>query len=383
MALIVLCQSMQALALGGIGLFLVLIRKDDGLSFSQAGSLGAASTLVYALMQIPSGYLADRVGPKRLFLAGLAGTTVLTFAFAQLHTYWLLVANQAVSGFFRSLVFAPGLLLVAALFPPQRRATAMGLYIAGGFSSNVVLNAVGPTLVKPLGWRHLFEIFAAAGMVVLAVYWRFGADGPRASTTASPPFHKVLELFRHRTMWLLGGVQFVRLAVVFGLAFWLPTFLVEDRGHSLRLAGLVLAIGAVMTAISNFVGGYVSDRIRNPPLVIGVSLAVIAATTVLLVQVHSLPLLIAVIVVNSFFVQLYFGPLFSIGIDLVGSERAGLASGFGNFFANMGGFAFTYGLGALKDATGSFAVGFTSLAGLCVVGLVCTIALARAQPIGR
>src|SRR5438270_6097209 len=120
--LLVLCQSQQTLAAGGISLFLPLIRQDVRLTFAQGGTLAAASTLVYALMQIPAGYLADRFGARRLFLVGLLGTSVLALSFALLHTYWLLVLNQAVSGFFRALLFAPGLLLISALFPPNRRA---------------------------------------------------------------------------------------------------------------------------------------------------------------------------------------------------------------------------------------------------------------------
>ncbi len=72
-----LCQSSQSLALGGIGLFLPLIRHDVGLSFTQAGSIVGAMTLVYALTQLPSGYLADRLGPKRLFIVGLIGVNGL------------------------------------------------------------------------------------------------------------------------------------------------------------------------------------------------------------------------------------------------------------------------------------------------------------------
>jgi ACS family D-galactonate transporter-like MFS transporter len=51
----VLCQSGQSLVYGGIALFLPLIREDLGLTFAQAGTLAAASSLVYAFMQIPSG----------------------------------------------------------------------------------------------------------------------------------------------------------------------------------------------------------------------------------------------------------------------------------------------------------------------------------------
>jgi predicted MFS family arabinose efflux permease len=379
-ALIILCQSTQALIYGGIALFLPLIRKDLGLSFTQAGSLAAASTIVYAFMQIPSGYLADRVGAKRLFLIGLIGTNLLAFSFAQLHHYWMILANQALSGCFRSLLFAPGLLLISALFPSQRRATAMGLYVAGGFSSNVLLNVLGPILVGPVGWRSLFMIFSAGGLLVLLLYWRFGSPGPQGSGKEQMPIRDILRLFRSRRMWVIGAIQYVRLAVVSGLGFWLPSFIVVEKGYSLQVAGLLVALSAAVAAPSNFLGGYVSDRLRNPSLVIGTSLTMLAITTVLLIHVHNLGLLLAVFVVNGMFVQFYFGPLFAVSIQLLGPRTAGLTSGFGNFFANLGGVTFAYLLGAIKDATGSFAVGLYTLSGLCLVGLLCTIALSRMKP---
>ena len=62
--LVVACQSTFSVAVGGIGLFLPLVRADLGLSFGQAGGIAAATSAVYACMQIPSGYLADRLGGR-------------------------------------------------------------------------------------------------------------------------------------------------------------------------------------------------------------------------------------------------------------------------------------------------------------------------------
>ena len=380
--LIMLSQSFQSLTYGGIGLFLPLIRKDIGLSFTQAGTLSAASTLTYALMQIPSGYVADRIGPRRLFVVGLIGANVLAFVFALLDDFWLFFVNQAVTGVLRALVFAPGLLLIMALFPPQRRATAMGLFVAGGFSSSVLLNLFGPLLVGPVGWRHLFMIFAAGGVVVCLAYWRFGAPAP-VRTTAPVPLRQALDLFRYPQMWLIGGIQYVRLAVFIGISFWLPSFLVDERHRSLQLAGVIVAIAAAITAPSNFLGGYISDRLRSPYLVIGGSLAAIAITTFLMARVHDIVLLIVVISINAIFVQLYFGPLFSVPVEMLGPRAAGMASGFGNFFANMGGFTFAFTLGRVKDVTGSFDIGFYTLSAAAVLGLACTITLSRMKPLAQ
>lgn len=372
---LMLCQSSQALVIGGIALFLPIIRRDLGLTFTQAGVLDGVSTLVYAFMQIPSGVLADRFGPRRLFLTGLLGVDVLALTFSLLHDYGLLVVNQALSGFFRSLVFAPGLLLMAALFPPRRRATALGLYVAGGFSSNIFLNLVGPPLVGPLGWRVLFAAFAVLGAVALLVFWRRSRSVPERRPV-HVPLREALGVLRHGAMWLVAGIQYIRLAVVFGIGVWLPTFIVSDHGYSLQVAGAVVAFSAAITAPANFLGGYVSDRLARPLLVIGGSLAMLTVTTFLLPRVHGIVPLLAIVGVNAIFVQFYFGPLFAVPVEMFGARSAGLVSGFGNFFANLGGFTFVYTLGAVRDATGSFTVGFDALAAACAVGVVLSGVLA-------
>jgi len=376
-ALIVLAQSSQALVIGGVALFLPLIRGDLGLSFTQAGAIDAASVLVYACMQIPSGLLADRFGPRKLFMTGLLGVNLLALTFSLLHSYGLMVANQALSGFFRSLVFAPGMLLIAALFRPERRATALGLFIAGGFSSNIFLNLLGPLLEPTLGWRGLFAAFSAIGLVVLGLYWLRTRDRPLPPRPPHVPLREALRVLREKAMWALALIQYVRLAVVYGVNVWLPTFIVDERGYSLQTAGAVVAMSAALTAPSNFIGGYLSDRVNRPLAVIGGALVVLAATTLLLPRVHSIGLLLAVIAVNAVTMQLYFGPLFAVPVEMFGARSAGLVSGFGNFFANLGGFTFVYVLGAIKDATGSFQSGFTALSGACLVSLAATVYLRR------
>ena len=132
----------------------------------------------------------------------------------------------------------------------------------------------------------------------------------------------------------------------------------SSAGSRCSTAGLIGALEAALTAPANLVGGWLSDRLRRPLLIIGTSLAVLAGTLAVLPNLSGLGPLIAAVALMSVFLQLYFRPLFAVPLQHFGTSTGGLTSGFGNLCANLGGFTFTYALGALRDATGSFALGY-------------------------
>lgn len=379
-SLLILCQTIQSLGLAAIALFLPLIRSDLGLSFLQAGSLSAGMNLAYAAVQLPAGYVADRYGAKRLFVVGLLGTSALTLTFTGIRRFPLLLGNQIGGGIFRSLMFAPGLLLISALFPSYRRATAIGLYVIGGFAANILLNILGPLMEPLTGWRGAFVAISAIGVVAVAAFLLWGGDTARPADEIVANKAPALSSLRSKTLWLVGAIQFVRLAVAQGLTFWLPTFLIVDKHLSIQGAGSILAIMAILTVPSTFIGGYLSDRLGKPLWLVAISLAMLGVATLLLIRVEALPLLVLTVCVIGLFVQLYFGPLYALAIEIFGQQSAGFISGFGNVLANLGGVALVFAVGALRDQTGSFDAGFYAVATCCLAGLGVTLWLSQVSP---
>jgi sugar phosphate permease len=376
-ALVVFSQIVHWLTIAGIPLLLPLIRADLQISFTQAGLLSVAATLAYGLMQIPAGYLADRFGPGRPFFVGLFGWSAMCIAFGMVHAYWLALVTLLVAGAFRALLFAPGLALLASWFPPERRATAMSLFMLGGFSGSILFALAGPPLAERYGWRAAFIAFAALGVGAALLFRGFARDRPHTQPARRVAVAEVLTLARFPIMWVCSSLQFVRFTVTTAFNFWLPSLLVADRGLSVQAAGLVMAMSAALMAPSSTLGGYVSDRLRNPPLVIGAALAILACTNALLATVESIPLLLVVIAVNSVFLQFYFGPLFVVPMETLGPRFAGTATGFGNLFANIGGLSTAYALGVVRDHAGSFAWGFVGVSCVCLAGVALAVILAR------
>ncbi|MGE5523723.1 MAG: MFS transporter [Rhodospirillaceae bacterium] len=376
-SLVVLCQLVHGLTFSGIPMFLPLIRDDLQITFSQAGLLSAAATLSYAFGQVPAGYLSDRFGLKRLFFIGLLGWSVLSITLGLVHTLWLAVLNQLLAGAFRALLFAPGMSLLVSWFRPKRRATAMSLYMVGGFWGTVVLSLFGPWLAHELGWRLTFMLLAAVGVAAAFIYRYFAKEKPRRGAVKQSGLAEVVSLFKHKILWVCSAIQFIRFSVVTAVNIWLPSLLVVDRGFSLQQAGFVTAMSAAFIAPSNAIGAYVSDRLKNPPLVIGASLAILACGATLLVTVTSVAAMLLVVVLMSVFLQFYFGPLFLVPMEVLGQRTTGMTTGIANLFANIGGFLTAYALGVVKDHAGSFKWGFIGVSLLCLIGVVLSLVLHR------
>ena len=375
--LVVFSQAVHWLSFAALPLLLPLIREDLQIGFTEAGMISAAAALSYTLGQVPAGCLADRFGPKRLVFIGLLAWSLLSVSFGLIHVFWLALANQFFAGLFRALLFVPGIALAASWFPPERRATAISLVLAGGAAGSLLLSLSGPLLAETYGWRSTFIAFAALGIVAAVVFGAFARDKPQAARPGTVSMAGILDILRLPVTWVCCGLQFVRFAVVMGFTFWLPSFLVVERGMSIQAAGLVMAMSAAISAPSNTIGAYVSDRLRNPPAVIGCALAVLACASLLLPSAQSVGQLLAVVALFSAFVGSYFGPLFLVPVEVLGPRVAGTASGIANLFANIGGLISVAALGVIKDHAGSFAWGFAGIGCVCLVGVALAIALGR------
>lgn len=377
--LVLLLQSFQTVSSTGIALLLPSIRTELDLTFTQGGTLAAANIFSYALLQLPAGYLADRFGLKRMFVIGGFGATFLLLTFGLVPNYRYAILNQTIAGIFHAFLFQAGLALLANLFGPERRATAMGLSLVGIFSGQLLINALGPALAQYFSWRVPFIAFGVTGILAALTYLWLGRSLATAPLRQPLRITEALRFFAHPFMWICGLLQYIRLGIIQGISFWLPSLLIDEKGLALGVTGLILAFRSTLIAPSTMLGGYLSDAYRQPTAIMAVSLVILAITTAAFVALPAGGLLITLIMLNAIFVQFYFGPTFALPIERYGTRMMGTLSGFGNLFANLGAFSFTYLLGALKDQTGHFDSGFYTLTGTCVIGLALTALLEKVR----
>jgi MFS transporter, DHA2 family, methylenomycin A resistance protein len=138
-----------------------------------------AYTLCLAALILTAGSVGDRLGGKRVFIAGFALFTLASAACGLAPSMPALIAGRAVQGVGAAILGACSLLLLNHAYPgPRERARAVGLWAAGASSALAGGPLVGGVLIATLGWRSIFFINAPAGLAGIWLTARFAAQTP-------------------------------------------------------------------------------------------------------------------------------------------------------------------------------------------------------------
>lgn len=265
-------------------------------------------------------------------------------------------------------------------FPPHRRSTATTLPTVGVGIGFLAVNLLFPLIVNQFDtWRLPFILFGLAGISFAFGLFFLGKDTLYQRTSVKFNLRIIREVFRYKQVWLCFSLQFIRFSIVQGIGYWLPSLLVVEKSFSLQTAGIVIALQAVINSPCNIFGAYLSDKYHKPITIIGISMVVLGITTGFMVTLNSMILIVAMVFVNAIFLQFYFGPLFTLAVEVLGPEKTGISNGVSNMFAIFGGLITTYLMGFLKDSTGSFAWGFYSVCIMSGFGLILTFVLAKVR----
>jgi predicted MFS family arabinose efflux permease len=242
------------------------IRIEFGLNDTQLGLVATVFTLVYAAVGVPLGRLTDNWLRTRLIAIGVTFWSVLTAASGLAWNYTSFLMTRIGVGIGEASCAPAGQSLIGDLFPPERRARAMAIFMLGLplglFASYVLAGFIG----QVWGWRMAFFVACIPGLI-LAVLALFIREPPRGATDVRAavvvPANPYKTVLRIRTMWwiILSGLLFNFNAYAINV-FQTP-FL--QRFHALNLqeanmlSGLSLGLSG---AIGLLLGGWLGDRLR-------------------------------------------------------------------------------------------------------------------------
>ena len=250
------------------------IKADLDLSDSQLGLLtGFAFAIFYVTAGIPIARWADRGNRRNIVSLSLFIWSFMTAlsGFVQNYTH-LLLARIGV-GVGEAGGSPPSHSIISDIFPPDRRATAIGFYSMGVSIGILFGFLAGGWLNEFFGWRTAFMVVGIPG-VILAIVLRLTLkepirglhDGVAARSNNGPvPFGEVLSI-----LWSRPTFRHIALGAGlnafcgYGTANWTASFMIRTHGMSTGELGTWLAmIIGVGGAIGVFFGGYLADRMAK------------------------------------------------------------------------------------------------------------------------
>ena len=228
-----------------------------------------AYTLPLAGFLLTAATLGDRIGRRRMFLAGMALFTLGSLACAVAWSPVALDLTRAAQGVGAAMLFGVALPLLAAAYPqPRERATAIGVFGATLAAATAVGPLVGGALVDGPGWRWIFLINVPIGAAALVAAW-LRLDESRAASARSADWFG--------TALLTGGLLALLFALIRGNA--------EGWG-SAPILGLFAAAGVLLIAFvmreATAAEPMLDPRLFRRPSFGGVSLAALAISGTLI-----------------------------------------------------------------------------------------------------
>jgi EmrB/QacA subfamily drug resistance transporter len=134
--------------------------------------VSSAYLLAYAVPILVTGRLGDRVGPKRVYLVGLAIFTLSSAWCGLAPTIGGLIAARIVQGFGASMMTPQTMATITRIFPPQRRGAAMGVWGSVAGVATLVGPVLGGLLTDSVGWRWIFFVNVPVGVLAAVLVWR-------------------------------------------------------------------------------------------------------------------------------------------------------------------------------------------------------------------
>ena len=242
------------MVLNTLGILLPAISADLDLSPSQQGLLGSASHWGNIALAIPLSWATSRLSPKWLTAATLLMATGCLFLQSWAPVFIVLLAGRLMFGISNIAQMPARALLTRQWFPPREVIYLNGL-------SNVLFGLVvgGGLVLAPVildltngDWRATLRIFGLyfAGVTLLwTLVGRERTNLADQDVVAEKGLDVVKGALGHRDLWI-GGLGFAGATMSFGafLAFY-PTLMLEEFDISLRLSGVILALGVVVGGI--------------------------------------------------------------------------------------------------------------------------------------
>ncbi|MCJ2063860.1 MFS transporter [Methylobacterium sp. J-088] len=374
--------------------------KELGLNATDMGLILSGFFWTYAIMQLPFGYVADRVGARLSLVVAVVWWSACTALTAAGRGFLSLLGLRMLLGVGEAGAYPSFAKVTASWFPRGERSFASSIFDSGSRVGSALAIPLVSWVIATLGWRESFIVTGVLGFV-WAVFWmwlyrepenhpavspedlarlRAAQDRPK-SVDAAEAQEQVpwLSLFRYRTVWGMMAGFFCLNFVIYFFITWFPTYLVKARGFSLAELGTLGSLPALASIPAGWLGGFASDALYRR----GWSLTAARKTCLVGGMLMSSVITLSIIAPNVYVALLCFavayGSLAFTAASIwalpgdVAPTPAHVASigGIQNFASNVAGIVTTTFTGVMLTVTqGSFVIPLIVAGGFCLLGAV-------------
>ena len=343
---------------------------SEGFSKGQAGMIGTAFFFAYGAGQFVSGFLGDRLAPKKMVFTGLMVSGLCNLAMAGAKSSGLMTAVWCVNGLFQAFIWSPMIRLMYEYYKTETRMKACVSLNSSVPIGTMAAYGLTALVIWLSGWRTMF-VLAGAALIGTSLFWitgmkrveRYAAEsGKMEEMPSGETGGSAKAAVNWKSLLIQSGFLFLMMALFVqgalkdGVTTWVPTYISETYGLS-----AILAITSTMVIpVFNLLGVYLASFanihwFRNEVRTAGAFFVVSAAAILVLrlasgrsMAVSFLMLALAttaMMAVNTMLIAVlpsYFGVI----------GRASSVSGLLNSSVYAGGAVSTYGIGALSVALG-------------------------------
>ena len=374
----------------------------------------SAYTIAFAAFILTAGALGDRIGAKRVFMAGFAIFTAASVTCALAPDAAILIAARCVQGLAAAILVPNSLALLSHAYVDERaRGRAVGVWAAGASLALTAGPLIGGGLITLIGWRSIFFGNLPIGLAGLWLTWRFAGETTQsaqreidlpgqiaaiaalgtlagaiieggslgwknpfviAGFVASALFATLfvwremrapqpmlpLSLFRNRVFASASAVGLLVNVAIYGLIFVLSLYFQQVNGLSAFATGLAFVpmLGAVLPV--NLIAPRVTERIGAPATIaLGAALSAIGCLAILGIEPDTSYWAICLqLIAMSTGLGLLVPPLTSTLLGSVEKSRSGIAAGVLNATRQTGSVLGVALFGSLVGQSGGFMTGF-------------------------
>ncbi len=346
---LVTANAVIALGYGVVAPVLPQLARHFGVSISAATFVITAFAVMRLCAAPPTGFLIQRLGERKVYVAGVLIVALSTAACAVANTYWQLLLFRALGGVGSTMFFVSALGLMIRISPHHARGRVAGMF-SGAFLVGSVAGPVVGSLTAGFGLHAPFVIYGVLLLMVAVLVLVALRNSPLAAPADSEELTVTVGVaLRHRAYRAALLSNFATGWSLFGLRFALvPIFVAEALGQSPGVAGLALAAFAVGNVSVVMYSGRVSDRTGRRPLMIA-GLALAGITTAVLGLAGSVPLFFVEAVIAGAASGVYNSPQQAAVADIIGGARGGTAIATFQMMSDLGSIVGSFGVGVLAE----------------------------------